>query len=416
MVGRRDFLTWLAGVTMATLPVPAAARTKGPRTGTDDGAATNTAQQGRVTLFLCGDVMTGRAIDQILPFQNDPRIYEPYLRDARDYIALAERLNGEIPRPVSFDYIWGDALSELTRVSPDARIVNLETAVTTHDEYLPKGINYRMHPGNIGVLEAAGIDCCALANNHVLDWGNEGLAETLSVLQRAGIHSAGAGLDLAQAQAPAVIPLAGKGRLLVFAFGSEYSGIGRDWAATSTRPGIDLLPDLSDATVDTIAERIAQTKTQGDIAVASIHWGGNWGYKIPSEQRRFAHGLIDRAGIDVVHGHSSHHVKGIEVHRDRLIIYGCGDFLSDYEGIQSYQNYRPDLGLMYFPTLDASTGRLLELGLVATRVRRFRIQRATRQESDWLKNVLNREGGPLGTHVERTGSAEAELRLGWGSR
>ena len=359
--------------------------------------------------------MTGRAIDQILPYRNDPRIYEPYLRDARDYIVLAERLNGTIPRPVSFDYIWGDALAELARVAPDVRIVNLETAVTTHDEHLPKGINYRMHPSNTGVLNAAGIDCCALANNHVLDWGNKGLAETLAALQRAGIHSAGAGLDLKQAQSPAIVPVTDQGRVLVFAFGSEYSGIGRDWAATGTRPGIDLLPDLSEKTVDAVAERVTRTKTQGDIAVASIHWGGNWGYEIPPGQRRFAHGLIDRAGIDVVHGHSSHHVKGIEVYRGRLIIYGCGDFISDYEGIRNYVDYRPDLGLMYFPMLDASTGRLLELGLKATRIRRFRIQQATSKETDWLKNVLNREGGPLGTGVKQADEGQAGLRLVWES-
>lgn len=415
MIRRRDFLTWLAGTTLATSlsPRSLSAQSKDARAGAAERPAKMSAQDAAVTLFLCGDVMTGRGIDQILPYQNEPQIHEPYLRDARDYIVLAERVNGPIPRAVPWDYVWGDALSELARVSPDARIVNLETAITTHDAYRPKGINYRMHPGNVDVLKAAAIDCCSLANNHVLDWGATGLADTLVALRRAGIRSAGAGHDLEQAQAPGIIPLTGKGRVLVFAFGNEYSGVGRDWAATHSRPGVDLLPDLSDATVDSVAERVRHAKRPGDVAVASIHWGGNWGYGIPLAQRRFAHGLIDRAGIDVVHGHSSHHVKGIEVYQERPIIYGCGDFLSDYEGIRNHEEFRPDLGLMYFPTLDATSGRLLDFRFTPTRIRRFRIQYATRQESDWLKNVLNRECGPLGTAVRRATDRWVGMRLDW---
>ena len=364
-----------------------------------------------LTLFLCGDVMTGRGIDQILPHHNDPRIHEPYLKDARDYVALAEQVNGPIPRPVPYDYVWGDALAELARRSPDARIINLETAITTHDAFAPKGINYRMHPGNIEVLQAAAISCCALANNHVLDWGPQGLQQTLSVLRRAGIQTAGAGEDLGRAQAPAIIPVAGGFRVLVFALGSRYSGIGAAWGATHSGPGIDLLPDLSVATVDAIARRVAGARLAGDRVIISIHWGENWGYEIPEAQREFAHGLIDRAGVDLVHGHSSHHVKGIEVYRGRPILYGCGDFLSDYEGIRGHEAYRSDLGLMYLPTLDAATGRLRSLELVPTRVRRFRIQQASQQESDWLVDVLNREGRKLGTTVKH--DRQGGLWLAW---
>ena len=138
-------------------------------------------------LFLCGDVMTGRGIDQALPHPVDPVLYEPYVRDAREYVDLAEKANGPIPRPVSFDYIWGDALQELERASVDLRIINLETAITSEETPWPdKGIHYRMHPLNIGCLSAARISACALANNHVLDWGYSGLSETLRSLDAAG--------------------------------------------------------------------------------------------------------------------------------------------------------------------------------------------------------------------------------------
>ncbi len=364
-----------------------------------------------VTLFLCGDVMTGRGIDQILPHPSDPQLYEMYVKDAREYVELAERLNGPIARPVDFAYIWGDAVAELERRMPDLRIINLETAVTASDTYLPKGINYRMHPANSPCLTAAAVDCCVLANNHVLDWGQAGLEETLATLARAGLNTAGAGRTLDDAQAPAVMEVPGKGRAVVFSYGVETSGIGRDWLATAERPGVNLLPNLSDATVHTIAAQVGQVKQSGDMVVASIHWGGNWDYHISRDQRQFAHALIDVAGIDVIHGHSSHHVKGIEVYNGRPIIYGCGDFLNDYEGISGYEEYRDELGLMYFPSLEPTSGRLLNFEMTATRLKHLRVNRASHREGQWLADVLNREGKPLGTRV--TLGEDNRLVLHW---
>src|SRR5437762_9571358 len=102
-------------------------------------------------LFLCGDVMTGRGIDQAMPHPVNPVLHEPYVRDARDYIALAENTHGPIPRPLPFDYIWGDALQELDRAAVDFRIVILETAISSSETAWPvKGIYYCMHPHNAG--------------------------------------------------------------------------------------------------------------------------------------------------------------------------------------------------------------------------------------------------------------------------
>ncbi len=352
-----------------------------------------------ITLFLCGDVMTGRGIDQVLPHPSDPTLHEPQVNSALGYVRLAEQANGPIPRPAVFSYIWGEALEELERFRPHVRIINLETSVTRSDDALPKGINYRMHPANIPCVTAAGIDCCALANNHILDWGRAGLEETLDTLSHAGLKPVGAGRDLAQAAASAVLDVPDRGRVVVFAFGSTTSGIPGDWAATAQRPGVNLLHNLSPETVRKIAEGVESVKRRRDIVVASIHWGGNWGYGIPSRQTRFARALVDEAGVDVVHGHSSHHVKGIEVYRDRPIIYGCGDLLTDYEGIGGYEQFRGDLGLMYFPALDPCTGRLLRFEATPTRVRRFRLHRASGEEAIWLCKVLQRECAPFGVRA-----------------
>ena len=354
-----------------------------------------------ITLFLCGDVMTGRGIDQVLPHPSDPIIYESYMQSAIGYVELAEMVNGPIQKPVDFSYIWGDSLEELERVAPDLTIINLETSVTKSDDYWKgKGINYRMHPENIGCLTIAKIDYCSLANNHVLDWGYAGLTETLETLRKANIHYAGAGEILQEEEKPVVMEVEGKGRVIVFSFGLETSGIPISWAASEDKPGVNLLKNLSDETVWEIKEKIGQEEKQGDIVIASIHWGSNWGYEIPPEQKDFAYRLIDNAGVDVVHGHSSHHVKGIEVYKEKPIIYGSGDFINDYEGIGGYEGFRSDLTLMYFVSMDPSTGKLVHMHMTPMQIKNFKANRASRADALWLRDVINREGKKFGTRAE----------------
>jgi poly-gamma-glutamate capsule biosynthesis protein CapA/YwtB (metallophosphatase superfamily) len=355
-----------------------------------------------VTLFVCGDVMTGRGIDQILPRPNPPAIQEPYVRDAREYIELAERVNGSIPRPVDAAYIWGDALGELERVLPDVRVINLETSVTRSDEHWPrKGIHYRMHPEHVGCLTAARVDVCTLANNHVLDYGYAGLEETLSVLAGAGITVAGAGRNLEAARRPAIVDLPDDRRVIVFSIGLETSGIPPAWAAGIDSAGVELLPDLSNATADALLARVEGVKRAGDIAVASIHWGSNWGYEVPRSQISFAHRLLDGA-VDVVHGHSSHHPRPIEIYRSKLVLYGCGDFIDDYEGISGYEEYRDDLVLMYFPRIDPATGHLMTLSMAPMRVQRMQLVHPSPAESEWLRERLALTSRELGSDFELT--------------
>jgi poly-gamma-glutamate synthesis protein (capsule biosynthesis protein) len=254
-----------------------------------------------VTIFMCGDVMTGRGIDRILPHPGDPTIYESYMKSTQGYVKIAEDVNGLIDFPVSFSYVWGDALKEFDRRAPDVKIINLETSVTKSNDYWKgKGINYRMHPENISVLTAAKIDVCSLANNHVLDWGHSGLRETMETLRNANIKIAGAGRNLVEAQAPAVLKVPDKGRVIVFAFGLGTSGILSNWGARDDKPGVNLLKDLSSKSLHDIQEKVRRIKRDGDIVVASIHWGSNWGYMIPRQHTIFSHRLIDEAGVDII--------------------------------------------------------------------------------------------------------------------
>jgi poly-gamma-glutamate synthesis protein (capsule biosynthesis protein) len=125
----------------------------------------------------------------------------------------------------------------------------------------------------------------------------------------------------------------------------------------------------------------------------------------------FAHKLIDEAGVDVIHGHSSHHVKGIEVYKGKIIIYGSGDFINDYEGIGGYEDYRSDLALMYFVSIDPLTGKLVSLQMTPMQIKHFKANRASLADVRWLREILIREGKKLGTRVEF--NHENTLTLKW---
>jgi poly-gamma-glutamate capsule biosynthesis protein CapA/YwtB (metallophosphatase superfamily) len=342
--------------------------------------------------------MCGRGIDQVLAHPCSPEIYEHYLRSAEEYVLLAEQANGPIPRRNGSSYVWGAALGQLERMQPDARIINLETAVTRSNDRMNKGINYRMSPENAECLTAAEINCCVLANNHVLDWGRAGLLETLTTLQKLNVKATGAGRNAHEARAPAVLNL-GKARLLIFSFGSTSSGIPLEWAATSDAPGVNLLPDLSGTSASDVADQVMALRRPGDLVVVSIHWGSNWGYHIPQEQKIMARALIDKAGVSIVHGHSSHHPRAIEIYRDRLILYGCGDFLNDYEGIGGYERYRDDLAVMYFADLDQTSGSLHALKLIPLQIKNFRLSIPTSRDIEWIQQTLDGRCQQYGTRV-----------------
>jgi len=353
-----------------------------------------------VRIFLSGDVMLGRGIDQILPRPCDPRIHEEVTNSAHEYVRLAEQANGPIARPVSLEYVWGAALEELRRARPDAYIINLEVGITRSDDYLPKGINYRISPENAGCLSTAGVDCCVLANNHILDWGQAGLLETLATLDRMRIKTCGAGQNMVGARVPAVLDIGDGRRVIVFAFASVTSGAHRDWAAQENTPGVNVLLDLSDKSATEIARQVTQIRRPGDIVIVSVHWGPNWGYHIPEEQKIFARRLINEADVSVVFGHSSHHAKAIEVYRGRLILYGCGDFLNDYEGITGYQDYRGDLALLYAANFDAASADLVGLEIVPFQIRRLQLIRASSEDTAWLQRMLEQQNRRFGVSVE----------------
>lgn len=332
--------------------------------------------------------MTGRTIDQLFPTHNADDFGKPGNVPAAQYRAWSAACNGELQTPVRHDYIWGEVLAILDNAQPDFRLVNLETAITRHDSWEKKAFNFRMHPDNMPCLSVAKLDCCILANNHVLDFGRAGLVETIESLAHSGIGYAGAGRNTEEAQQAFVRELPDGKRLLVYSWGSVDSGIRPHWQAGPASPGVNFVPDFAEKTARKMVEQVQSFRRSGDITIASIHWGENWVMGIPPQHRQLARFLIDHAGVDIVHGHSSHHLLGMEIYKGKLILFGCGDLINDYEGKPKFQRMRPSLGALFFADIDATTGNLKSLNLTPVKRRRFRLETPSREESNWLMGLF----------------------------
>ena len=273
--------------------------------------------------------------------------------------------------------------------SPRTRVVNLETAVTTSDRAYPKAINYRMHPRNAGCLAAAGIDCCVLANNHARDWGHAGLAEEAHAGRRR--HRRGRRSRCGAGRAPASTSPR-NGRVLVFAF-APLERHPADLAAGPARPGsicsVTSRPRRSPPSGGEVrAERA------GDVAVASVHRGGNFGYEVPVEHRTFAR--LGGRGRDrrrarplVAPPGGDRGVRGLarplRLRRspERLRTSGLPP--------RRPQEFRVDHVLLYAVTLEQGSGDLVRLELDPFRGRRW-LRRPGLVDATWLRGVLDREG------------------------
>ena len=239
------------------------------------------------------------------------------------------------------------------------------------------------------------LDLCHRSRSPAIRPGR-GLRDTLAALEEAGIATAGAGQTAEDAWRPAILAAPG-GRLLVFAVGCASAGAPENWAAGAERPGIAWIGEAGAAAARRVARDIERWRRPGDTVVVSIHWGGNWGYAVPEQHRRFARILVTEAGVDVVHGHSSHHPIALEMVDGKPVLYGCGDFVNDYEGISGYESYRPELALAFF--LDVGGAGPSSVTMAPFRMRRFRLERAEAADAQWLAERLDRECRRFGRRI-----------------
>jgi len=338
-------------------------------------------------MCLLGDVMLGRLVDQALPSHVEN------LEDAFHVKMLFRAKNPNVKLPVEHKYVWGNVLEDIK--SADVRIINLETSVTTHPvKYPEKAFNYRMHPNNLKCLKEANVEYASLANNHTLDFSNEGLYETLSSLSKFEIAFAGAGRNKEEAQRPAVFTAKGK-KIACFSAADHYDF----WFSGPNKPGINYLDvdNFKKEDIDQIkaAVKDVKAKENPDFVVFSLHWGSNYCWQPHKQKQEFAHRLIDECGVDVIHGHSSHHIQGIEVYKGKPIVYGSGDFVDDYAVDKEYRN---DLGFAYFINWNENK-TVQNIELVPTKIECCQVLKAGEQDKKWLFNTLQRLCQPFHTQV-----------------
>ena len=256
--------------------------------------ATNTIEE--VRIGLAGDTMLGRNVDEVIGRRG-------------------------------YRYPWGDMLDILG--GTDLNLVNLETTLTRSTQMVSKVFNFKAHPDRVKCLVEAKIDVCTLANNHILDFEIEGMIETIKMLDQKGIAHVGAGRSLDEARQPLIITRKDITIGIIGCTDNEPS-----WTAGPDTPGTHY---VSVDAPDELKEQVKRVNTAVDILILSIHWGPNMREKPSRAFIQFAHQMID-AGVDIFHGHSAHIFQGIEVYKNRLILYDTGDFVDDYYVTPSLRN------------------------------------------------------------------------------
>lgn len=293
-------------------------------------------------------------------------------------------------REHGLDYPLGAIAPELRRA--DLALVNLECVLgRAGNPFMPSRVFYfRADARAAQSLARAGIDFVSLANNHVMDYRAEGLAETRALLGAVGVAHAGAGPDLATAAAPAWLEARGQ-RVAVLAFADHFA----EYAAGARRAGIHHLPaSPREAVLGPLRRAIAALRAEGaQWVVLSVHWGANWDDTPTPEIRAFAHALID-AGADVVHGHSAHVFQGVEFRGRGVVLYGTGALVDDYRLEPGRRN---DLQALF--VVEAGDTGITAVELMPLRISQGRVEPAEGEAREAVIERARSLGTAFGTPV-----------------
>jgi poly-gamma-glutamate capsule biosynthesis protein CapA/YwtB (metallophosphatase superfamily) len=318
-------------------------------------------------LALIGDVMLGRKVDE----------------------ALKDHMRPEEP--------WGDVMPLLE--AADLRIINLECAITDNEQpwtRTPKVFHFRAKPSAIETLRTARVDVCSLANNHTLDFEEQGLLDTLKHLDAAGIRHAGAGRNQNEAADPAILTVrvGHTNRVALLAFTNNEP----PFAAGPDRPGTNYLPVSLDPSVLRRVERaVADVREVGvDTVIFSNHWGPNMVQRPNEIFRRFARAVIDR-GVDIYYGHSAHVFQGVEIYRGKPILYDTGDFIDDYAVNPELRN---DWSFLFWVSVEG--GRFERLDLTPVKLSYARVDLATSGEREAILDRMEHLSAEMGTVFARS--------------
>lgn len=307
-------------------------------------------------------------------------------------VMLGRGVGSEIARrgPATF---WDDLRPVL--LEADLVIANLECAITSHTVLwtrTSKVFHFRAPPQSVRVLQAANVGAVSLANNHVLDFEEAGLRDTLRHLDAAGIAHAGAGENLEEAREPAIVETAGS-KVGILAFTDNESG----WAARPDRPGTSYLRFLpTPGALETVERAVERARDRGArFVVLSVHWGPNMVQRPRRPFPSFARAVIER-GVDLIHGHSAHVFHGVEVHRGAPILYDTGEALDDYSVDPVLRN---DRSFVFLADLEGS--RVRALRLMPIRLRYAGVGLARGRDFEDTCRRMEALAGEMGTTASR---------------
>jgi poly-gamma-glutamate synthesis protein (capsule biosynthesis protein) len=319
-------------------------------------------RSGQKRVIFLGDVMLGRGVNEVF---------------------------WEVPP----DFIWGTTLDIIK--SADYSLINLECALTYHEEIWTetmKAFYFKADPDSaIAALREANISCVCLANNHTLDFQQEGLIDTLRYIDEAGICRAGAGENISEARSPAFRRV---DNIIVglVAFTDNEPG----FAATEDTPGVNFVPVLPNSDYfSPLLSSVVEAKRAADIVIVSAHWGPNMRFHPLLAFREAAHMLID-AGADIFHGHSAHNFQGIEIYKGKPILYDTGDFVDDYAIDPTYRN---DQSFIFVLNLNGVVMESIDLYPVHLSYAQTNL--ASEPEFTEIAERMERLSGELGTKVTR---------------
>lgn len=286
------------------------------------------------------------------------------------------RMTNEMISKTSYAYPWGNVLPLLKK--NDLNFINLETTLTTSTHKVPKVFNFKADPDKVQTLKMGTIHVVNLANNHILDFGESGLQETISTLNKAGIAHVGAGDTIEAARKSAIIT---KNNIKIGILG--YTDNEPDWKATSTKPGINYI-QIGD--IDTIKEDIKKIRPNVDLLIISLHWGPNMKERPSKEFIDFAHQIID-TGADIIHGHSAHIFQGIQRYKNKLILFDTGDFVDDYAVDPKLRN---DRSLLFNVTISKENDKtyIKKLDLVPLLIDNMQVNLATGAQKEAIEQRI----------------------------
>lgn len=279
----------------------------------------------------------------------------------------------------------------------DLTVVNLECALTASNSPwpgAPKAFYFGAPPQAIDALTDAGVDLISLANNHVLDFDEGGMRDTLGHLRAHGISFAGAGENIDEALSPAIVDCCGM-RFGMAAFCNHQA----DFAAKKDRPGIAYI-DLDDeaAAVAMLRKALQPMRSAAvDWPILSLHWGPNMVFRPSGKFQRLAHAAIDM-GWKILFGHSAHVFQGIEIYHGCPILYAAGDLVDDYYVDPAFRN---DHQLLFEMELTRSILRRISLHPVF--IEDCRVRPATGKQFDYIVDWMTSLCQEMGTDVQRDG-------------